>query len=70
MWQLTISYETWSYMFIERNTYNVSCNFRLNGEPAKVVNDSKHLGVIVDNGLQFQTHILMELLSKPMLERL
>jgi len=44
-------------MFVGRNIYNVTCNFRLNGDPITVVNDSKDLGVIVDNCSKFQTHV-------------
>jgi len=44
-------------MFAGRNIYNVTRNFSLNGDPIKVVNNSKDLAVIVDNGLKFHTHI-------------
>jgi len=44
-------------MLVGRNTYNVTCDFRLNGDIIKVVNDSKDFGIIVNNGLKFQTHI-------------
>ena len=32
-------------------------NFSLNGDPVKVVHNSKDLGIIIDNGLKFRTHI-------------
>jgi len=44
-------------MFVGRSIYSITCNFSLNGNPVKVVNDSKDLGVIVDSGLKFHTHI-------------
>jgi len=44
-------------MFVGCNTYNVVSNLRLNGDLIKVVNNSKDLGIIVDSGLKFQTHI-------------
>jgi len=44
LWQLTISYKKCSCMLVGRHTYNVTCNFRLNGDPFKVVNNSKDFG--------------------------
>jgi len=52
-----ISCKKCSCICIGRTNYNVTCNLKLNGDPIKIVDNSKNLGVTVDNSLEFQTHI-------------
>jgi len=57
LWQLTISHKKCSCMCVGRTNYAVTCNLKLNGDPIKIVDSSKDLGVTVDSSLKFQTHI-------------